>query len=211
MLFLGSAPGVAIAEDAPAAEAEAARAARSGRVIRLTLPVTSETDRRVRRFVDRVMKDARSEGFRPVMIFELVVPPGQSEFGRGSQYGAALEVARFLSSDALNAATTVAYLPGSIQGHAVLVALACDEIIMAPDAKIGSAGIDEKRIDDFLRAGYRNIAARRRTVPVELALGMLDPAREVLARWRRKSAASSSRPRGLKNFARRGRSSRKRF
>ena len=62
----------------------------------------------------------------------------------------------------------------------MLVALACDEIIMAPDATIGSAGIDEKTIEDVMRSGYREIANRRRTVPVELALGMFDPTREVL-------------------------------
>jgi membrane-bound serine protease (ClpP class) len=153
---------------------------RIGRVLSVPLPIVSDTDRLVKRFVDRVLEDARKNQYRPVLIFQLDVPPGQDQFGRGSQFGASLELARYLSSDALNAATTVAYIPHSIQGHAVLVALACDEIIMAPDATIGSAGIDEKKIEDFILAGYREIANRRRTVPVELALGMLDPSREVL-------------------------------
>lgn len=153
---------------------------RVGHALRLALPITSETDRLARRFVDRVLAKAQKESYKPVLIFEFHIPPKQEAFGRGSQFGAALELARYLSSDAMNAATTVAYIPQSIQGHAVLVALACDEIIMAPDATIGSAGIDEKTIDDFILSGYRQIAQRRRTVPVEVALGMLDPAREVL-------------------------------
>ncbi|MCX7427568.1 MAG: hypothetical protein NTW96_18305 [Planctomycetia bacterium] len=153
---------------------------RVGRVLSVTLPIVSDTDRLVKRFVDRVLEDARKNHYRPVLILQLDVPAGKEQFGRGSQFGASLELARYLSSDALNAATTVAYIPRSIQGHAVLVALACDEIIMAPDASIGSAGIDEKTIADVMLAGYREIANRRRTVPVELALGMLDPSREVL-------------------------------
>ena len=153
---------------------------RVGRVLSVALPIVSDTDRLVKRFVDRVLEDARKNHYRPVLILQLDVPAGKEQFGRGSQFGASLELARYLSSDALNAATTVAYIPRSIQGHAVLVALACDEIIMAPDASIGSAGIDEKTIEDFILAGYREIANRRRTVPVELALGMLDPSREVL-------------------------------
>ena len=153
---------------------------RVGRILSVTLPIVGDTDRVVKRFVDRALDDAEKNHYRPVLIFQFNVPPGQDQFGRGSQFGASLELARYLSSDALNAATTVAYVPRSIQGHAVLVALACDEIIMAPDATIGSAGIDEKTIEDFILTGYREIANRRRTVPVELALGMLDPSREVL-------------------------------
>jgi membrane-bound ClpP family serine protease len=74
----------------------------------------------------------------------------------------------------------VAYLPNSIEGHAVLPAIACQEIIMAKDATIGSAGVDEKTLTPTMRSAYSEIAGRRRTVPVVVALGMLDPALEVL-------------------------------
>ena len=149
-------------------------------MLRIPLPVVGDTDRFVKRIVGKVMDDARKNNYRPVLIFQFETPRGQEEHSRGSQFGASLELARFLSGETLAGATTVAYIPHSIQGHAVLVAAACDEIIMAPDATIGSAGIDEKTIGDFIIAGYREIANRRRTVPVELALGMLDPSREVL-------------------------------
>jgi membrane-bound serine protease (ClpP class) len=159
---------------------ENSAARRVGRVLRISLPIVGDTDRFVKRIVGKVMDDARKNNYRPVLIFQFETPRGQEEHSRGSQFGASLELARFLSGEAVAGATTVAYIPHSIQGHAVLVAAACDEIIMAPDATIGSAGIDEKTIGDFIIAGYREIANRRRTVPVELALGMLDPSREVL-------------------------------
>ncbi|MBN2216995.1 MAG: hypothetical protein JW719_06435 [Pirellulales bacterium] len=170
---------VAVAGDPPDKENPPA-ADRAGWLLKLPLPITSDSDRLVKRFVARAMEDARKNGAQPVLIFQFEVPPGQENHGRGSQFGASLELAQYLSGDALAGATTVAYLPRSIQGHAVLVAMACDEIIMAPDAAIGSAGIDSQPVDDVMRAAYRDIAGRRRTVPTELALGMLDPARKVL-------------------------------
>ena len=87
-------------------------------------------------------------GVRPVLIFEFDVRRGAGEGGRGSRFGDAYELAKFLSGEELNAATTVAYLPQSIQGHAVLAALACEQIIMADTATIGAAGVDEETIDE---------------------------------------------------------------
>ena len=153
---------------------------RVGYSIRIVLPIDGKTTDRVRRFVDRAVEKARAQGARPVLILEFDVPPGQSKFGRGSEFGAAYALADFLSSETLNNATTVAYLPESIQGHAVLAAIACDQIIMAKDASIGAAGVDEKTINPPLLSGYTEIAGRRRTVPLAIALGMLNPAIEVL-------------------------------
>ena len=90
---------------------------------------------------------------------------------------------RFLSSRELSVAKTVAYIPKTIKGHAVLVAMACEEIVMAPDAEIGEAGIDEpaeEPIDPTVRSGYQEIANRRKTIPAQVALGMLDKNVEVL-------------------------------
>jgi membrane-bound serine protease (ClpP class) len=67
-----------------------------------------------------------------------------------------------------------------VQGHAVLVALACDEIVMPPEAVLGPAAEAGAAVDEAMRAAYREIAARRRTVPAAVAVGMLDPALEVL-------------------------------
>ena len=75
---------------------------------------------------------------------------------------------------------TVAWLPEGAAGHAVLVALACDAIAMPADAVLGPALTDEGAIDDAMRAAYREIAARRRTVPPVVALGMLDGNLDVL-------------------------------
>lgn len=151
-----------------------------GRFIRVQLPITGQTFERTRRIVRRAMDRAKKEDSRLTLVFEFDVSKEQKNFGRGSEFGAAHDLASFLSSEELSGVRTVAYLPQPIQGHAVLVAMACQELIMAKDASIGSAGIDEKTITPTLRSAYTEIANRRRTVPSALALGMLDPAVEVL-------------------------------
>jgi membrane-bound serine protease (ClpP class) len=155
-------------------------AAQVGRFVRITLPINGQTFERTRRIVRRAMEKAKKEDVRLVLIFEFEAPKGQKNFGRGSEFGAAHDLADFLSSEELNSVRTVAYLPQPIQGHAVLVAIACQEIVMAAEGSIGAAGIDEKTITPTLRSAYTEIANRRRTVPAVLALGMLDPAVEVL-------------------------------
>ena len=148
------------------------RRRRLGRFIRIASPITDRVDNRVRLLVDTTIKEARKQGQWPVFIFE--IQPGRTEIGQ------ALDLARFLSSPALNGATTVAFLPESVSGHNVLVAMACDEIIMSADAEIGDAGKYETVIEPWVRDAYVEIANRRKTVPADLALGMLDPAVEVL-------------------------------
>lgn len=153
---------------------------RVGYSIRITLPIDGQTSKHVQQFVRRAVERARSIGARPVLILEFDVPPGQGQLGRGSEFGAVYSLADFLSSEEMNGVTTVAYLPEPIQGHAVLAALACDQILMAPDASLGQAGADEKIINPPTLSAYREIAGRRRTVPVAIAIGMLNPAVEVL-------------------------------
>ena len=152
-----------------------------GKTIRIQLPITGGTFDRVRQFVRRAVEKACGESARLVLIFEFNVPEGQDEFGRGSQFGAAYDLADFLSSEELVGVRTVAYLPQSIQGHAVLVVLGCDEIIMAGDARLGPAGVDERVITQSRLGSYREIARRRKTVPAEVALWLLDPTQDVLA------------------------------
>ena len=117
---------------------------------------------------------------RPVFVFEFIVPEGTADAGQGTQFEDAHKLARFLTSDELNGASTVAYVPKALKGHAVLVALACEQIIMSPTATMGDAGADEKVIDKTMLAAYEEIALSRRTVPPAVALGLLDKSREVL-------------------------------
>lgn len=156
-------------------------ATQPGRLVRIPLPITGSVDTQVKRAVEKALAEMPAGGPRGTLVLEFSSP--QNQFGQGSDFGRALALARYLSGREVSAVKTVAYIPRAVKGHAVLVAMACEEIIMAPDAQIGEAGIDEpaeEPIGATMRIGYQEIANRRRTIPAAVALGMLDKSLEVL-------------------------------
>lgn len=155
---------------------------RVGRLIKISLPITSKTYGQVQRFAVKAMDAALSSGSHPVLIFEFQIPPDQAESAASTKFGDAWELASWLSGGKLNAATTVAYIPEAIQiqGHAVLVVLACDQIVMAPDAEIGSAGVNERTIAPEILNAYQQFGSRRPTDMSEVAMGLVDATRKVL-------------------------------
>lgn len=170
-------PSAAAAGADPAGQADAPR--RVGRLFKVTLPITAT--RPLRQSVLRTLDRLRAEKVRPVLVFQFVVPKGQQEYGRGTSLGNAYDLADFLSGKELSDAEVVGYVPQSIQGHAVLPVMACQTIIMAPDAELGPAGVDEASITKSILGSYEDIAARRRKFPAEVALKLVDASRELLA------------------------------
>ena len=172
------------AAPAPIADEAADEAPAFGALIRVPLPLTGNVDNRIMAMIQRVQdRAARHEGRgeRPVLVLEFV--PSGSEFGEGTDFTRALGLARYLSSREIAGIKTVAYIPRTIKGHAVLVAMACEEIIMTRGAELGDAGVDEPAeagIEPAVRSGYTQLAERRRTIPTAVALGMLDKNLEVL-------------------------------
>jgi membrane-bound ClpP family serine protease len=81
---------------------------------------------------------------------------------------------RYLASERLTGVRTVAFVPVPVKGHAILPILACEEIVIAEEATLGAAGINETFVDETIRSSYREIAERRRTIPVPVVMGMLD-------------------------------------
>jgi membrane-bound ClpP family serine protease len=147
-------------------------------LVRLSLPIHDNGGNRFIRTVRRSLEKLPPADPRPVLIIEFSV--GQSDDGRGSDFFTASRVAEFLISPELQHIKTVAYLPHTIRGHAVLVALACREIVMAPAAEIGDAGADEPRDKiPIRREMYDRIARATLTVPPAVALKMLDPSLDV--------------------------------
>ena len=150
-------------------------ATRSARLIPVPLPIVGSIDINVKRMIDQVVRrQDEAGGPQPVLILEFRPQQGQSS--EGSEFERSLSLARYLASDRLTGVRTVAFLPSSVKGHACLAVLACERIIVAADAEFGEAGADESYIDGTMRSSYQEIAARRRTVPPAVALGMLDRA-----------------------------------
>ena len=145
--------GVGIAQEEPAAPK------RTGRMI--TLQGVIDTGQ-----YNRVMNATRTalrQGVETI-VYNLESSP--------SDFGPCFELASFLSE--LSGARTVAYVSGQLTGHAVLVALACDEIVLASNAKIGDVYHDrpprrlQREQQDYVRI------AREQGHGSWIAMGMLD-------------------------------------
>ena len=158
-------------------------------LVRVHLPLTGSADQALqttlKRTRDRLLAVATSNksDSRPLLVLELSPRVTDADLGEGSQFERAFSLARFLCSREMASVKTVAFLPRSVRGHGSLLALACEEIVMAPTAILGQAGIDqsdEGTIRQTVVAAYREIAEVRRTIPVALAVGMIDPETEIL-------------------------------
>jgi len=169
------------ADNADAKDAAEGVAGRVGKLIRITQPISVDESERVKQFVRRVLDKTRAEtGADPVLIFEFRVPPKQEEYS-DTDFSVALGLARFLAGERVGRALTVAYVPESIRGHAVLVALACQEIMMPAEAEFGPVGLAPGQIGNIERSAYAEIAEQRKAIPSKLlALWLLDPSLPVL-------------------------------
>jgi membrane-bound ClpP family serine protease len=181
--FLGRLAAAAVLAACALATGPAAADEGAGRLVKLKLPLTGNADqvfqKVLQRTADKLTQAPRDpDAGRPVLIIEFA---GDSDSG-ASEFERSLSLARFVLRD-LTGVKTVAYLPRSLKGHAVLVAMACEEIAMAPDAELGeaAAGEDPSRpIEPGMVAVYKEIAEARRNFPAPIAQGMIDRRLEVL-------------------------------
>ena len=157
----------------PARSADAAEAV----AVEVRLPITGTRDTQVEAAILRQLDRLKRGNERGVLVLRF--DPADDGSSGGSDFGRSLELARFLCDGRLDGIKTVAFLPAGATGHAVLVALACEEIVMPADAVFGPANADEPAVDDAMRAAYVQIATRRRTVPPAVAVALLDPSATV--------------------------------
>ncbi len=141
-------------------------------LIPVPLPIAGSVDNHLKRRIDQILSELPRGTARQILVLEF--RPAAGKPADASEFERCLSLARYLASERLAPLRTVAYLPAAVKGHAVLAVLACEEIVIAPDAMFGAAGIKETHIDATMQQGYTEIAERRRTVPVAIALGMLD-------------------------------------
>ena len=171
-LFAVAASGMLGADDAPETDGKSEPAVRQGARVVVALPIRRGVDERVIAEIERWAGSVRAEDQRPVLVLEFRA--SRQTDPRRSRFEDALALARFLTSPRLAHVTTVAYLPQSVYGHAVLAVAACERIVMAPGAELGAASVMEQGLDVTMRRAYADIARRRRTLPPPILLGMLD-------------------------------------
>lgn len=165
---------------------------RTGYLVRISLPIDSQVSAQVRQTLKRLSEKSsrvvRPDN-RPVAVLEFDTAAGKT--GRGSELEACMALARYLSDSDLNRLQTVAYVPasrdlagrdgpsGQLMGHAVLVAIAANQLALEPGTSIGSAGVDEENLSPLVREVYRNIAGQRLTLPVPVVMSMLDKSQQL--------------------------------
>jgi membrane-bound serine protease (ClpP class) len=101
----------------------------------------------------------------------LQIPPGSSPLHQVQG------LAKFLASNQIGNVTTVAWIPETLTGPHVLIALACREIVMPAEVSLGDIGRGV-RLDPEEEQAALAVAQRRINLKVSPALvrGLLDPA-----------------------------------
>lgn len=170
---------------------------REGYRVKVPLPIDGQASASVRQTLKRISEKtspAAQRRNRPIVVLEFDTRGGQT--GSGSELEACMALARYLRDPDLNRLQTVAYIPqrrevlgwgndefmpnGGLNGHAVLVAIAANQIAIDPEAALGNAGIDDKSLDDLRREIYRSIASQGlTTLPVSVVLSMLERDQEL--------------------------------
>ncbi|TWT52308.1 hypothetical protein KOR42_29940 [Thalassoglobus neptunius] len=139
-----------------------------GRLVTIESPLTDETLGLVRR-TGLELQDLAIEEQRPASLI-LEIKPGISQFHH------AYALAEFLTSPAISGVSTIAWVPETISGNNVLVALSCNDIVLHPEASIGDMGRG-KSLPDDQQTIVKTIVAKRRNINVNepLAIALMDP------------------------------------
>lgn len=160
------------AQDVPAPEGAKAAASPIGQFISISGTVDDVVYGRVSRAALALQTRALQEKRRGVLVLE--ISPGSSPFHQ--VHG----LAKFLTTE-IPSLTTVAWVPQAVTGNHVILALACQEIVMDPQASLGDIGLGVP-LDPDEQSIVINLVNRRhnRKLSEALVLGMLDRQKEVL-------------------------------
>lgn len=172
MAILGAWPGGVPAQERVAVEEPADSAGPIGQFLTLPATIDDVALGRVNRVALALQARALEEKRRGILVLEIT--PGSSPFHqvRG--------LAKFLISD-IPQLRTVAWIPRTVTGNHAVLALACREIAMAPEAELGDISLG-KALDPDEQAFVVNLANKRHNpfINEALVLGLLDRQRELL-------------------------------
>lgn len=144
-----------------------------GQFLTITSPVNDAQVARVGNVALELQQRAESEDRQAVLVVE--IPPGASRFGQVS------DLARKLTAANLSRVRTVAWIPRTVDGYHAIIALACHDIVMDPDASLGDIGrgrkVPSEEKDFILKIVDRG---RNNYVSRDVVLSMMDPSVELL-------------------------------
>ncbi|MEZ6130098.1 MAG: hypothetical protein R3C59_15545 [Planctomycetaceae bacterium] len=166
---------IAICSEQTVAQDESPAEARNrfGQFLTLSSPISDSQVAQVSNMALELQARAVREDREAVLILE--IPAGSSRFGQVS------DLARRLTSADVSRVRTVAWLPKTVEGYHAVIALACHDIVMDPDASIGDIGRGAalpKEEQEFILS----IVNRRRNSRLSQGVvqAMMDPSVELL-------------------------------
>lgn len=169
------------------AQEPAAKANRLGFIIEVPLPLTLDRAAEVKQTVRNLLDNTPIINDQlPVFVMQFATDRGET--GEGSDFNACAALAEFLASSEMSRIKAVAYVPpirrplagapnAKLAGHAVLVALACEEIVLHETASFGEAGIDTPDVTPPMRSTYQFISGKRSPLPEPVTLSLLERSR----------------------------------
>ncbi|GIX05214.1 MAG: hypothetical protein KatS3mg114_1083 [Planctomycetaceae bacterium] len=145
-----------------------------GQYLTLTTPINDRTLARLQHVAQKLITQATQEQREAVLILE--IPAGTSALHHVQA------LCRRITSDAWAPLRTVAWVPQTVTGPHVLLALACREVVIHPDAELGAISREQKLEPDDVQ-WMVNLGQRRHNprLPPALIRAMIDP-QEVLMR-----------------------------
>jgi membrane-bound serine protease (ClpP class) len=148
------------------------------RYVTVTNPVDNVIFSRVRNILVKLQHQAEQEDRAAILILE--IERGTSMFGQ------VRDLAKELTSARYSMVRTIAWVPDHednrpLDGYTAILALACKEIVMHPDAEIGDIGRGQP-IDDDEQHFVINMVEKRYNTQVNgaLVVGMCDPQKTIL-------------------------------
>lgn len=161
----------ATAQDAAAAEQ--AKSIPLARFLTVASPVDDVVFGRVKNTALSLQNQAAMQNRRAFLVLEIT--SGTSQFHQ--VHG----LAKFLTSAELSNVTTIAWVPETVTGNNVVLALAANEILIHPDAELGDIGRG-KALDPDERQLVLSLVEKRHNPKLSPALvhGMADPQKAVL-------------------------------
>jgi membrane-bound serine protease (ClpP class) len=144
-----------------------------GRFLTVTSPIDDRMVSQAKNTVIALQKQAEREDRETVLVLE--IEPGTSRLLQ------VIDLARKLTSAETSRVRTVAYIPRTVEGTNTVVALACNDIVMHPDARLGDIGRG-KAVSEEDRGIILDIVDRRRNGRVSrgVAEAMMDPGTALL-------------------------------
>ncbi len=144
-----------------------------GQFLTVTSPLNDQMVSQLTNLATDLQAQATRENRDAILVME--IEPGTAGFGHVS------DAVRFLTSSDVSRVRTIAWVPRSVDGTRAILALACHDIVMHPDATLGDIGRGEA-VSTEDQSFVMSLADRRRNTRLSRGVveAMMNPSEALL-------------------------------